>query len=1023
MSAAQPAVFGDQSQPAAELRLAVAFTGGVSLAVWMGGMAREMNLLLAASRFRQKEPVPDTSEQGRKVRDLYGALLDLLNLDVSIDVISGTSAGGINAVILGLANVQRFDLDGLRELWFNEGALGKLLRDPADKQPASLLYGDKVLLQGLRDGLAKLAGSPPDNPASQDDPTRVFITTTLLTGKASTFTDEYGTLVRDTDHHGLFSFTNAQLTADNVSALALAARCSASFPLAFEPGFIPIGGNSGDIHPDMTPFTGIEQTQFAADGGLLANRPLGPALQAVFDRSADREVRRVLAFVVPTVSGGAPSSSQPTLADAPSLAEALGADIGSVLAQTISGELTAIAAHNQRVRARSDARQQLAVLGTQMEQLGAQTSRLGEVFYRRYRECRADSIARAASDEVMTRMTVGQRASDGRRVGSGADANDARNAANAKAMEVLPAQLPKVGDYDEMNAAGRDALDEGRATILAVLSRAYQLLPSAQRKRALGDLRARVSAAMPDRVKSSQKDIVTQALDLATRTPDPVPGVDTLKTEAATAANALLSANMGDEPTRQPWRDLATVVIDLRRLLGTPDDSAPASAGTAQNAPDSADEFVSDLLGYLTGPTGDNSTDIVAARLFDLHVARYAMQPDAVLADQALELVQMSSDTRTNLDRRRLAEEKLTGMAMRHFGAFYKASWRANDWMWGRIDGAGWLVHLLLDPRRLHQLAAEADDPTSFLNGLRASLQQIAGGAAPPPGIWERITPDDAAEMEFLTLPTAPPKSLPLTAMWVAAGLQRLIAGEELEHVVEQITTDKNNGADEDAASDFVSTYYNAVGNDAGVVPAAKAAEVLNACQIPAEKISSEVGSRQFTQTVTRAGAVAMKMVDLGTATPASVRPLLTTARTVTSLAYWTTSVGPAARRPLLAGLCLVALGALASTSAIHLLDVAGLLAVLAGVLLVAVSAARRIMLALSIVATAAGAALATAAYLPLLRDHLFPWLENTAIPNLAKHPAQWAIVVIFVLLPPIWTVVAIVERMTQRRRTRQTQS
>jgi Protein of unknown function (DUF3376) len=68
----------------------------------------------------------------------------------------------------------------------------------------------------------------------------------------------------------------------------------------------------------------------------------------------------------------------------------------------------------------------------------------------------------------------------------------------------------------------------------------------------------------------------------------------------------------------------------------------------------------------------------VAARLFDLHVARYAMQPDGVLADQALELVQISSDTRTCLDRRTLAEEKLTGLALRHFGAFYKASWRAK---------------------------------------------------------------------------------------------------------------------------------------------------------------------------------------------------------------------------------------------------------------------------------------------------------------------------------------------------------
>ena len=74
-----------------------------------------MNLLLAASRIRREESVADTSEQGSKVRDLYAALLELLNVDCSMDVLSGTSAGGINAVILGLANVQRFDLDGLRE--------------------------------------------------------------------------------------------------------------------------------------------------------------------------------------------------------------------------------------------------------------------------------------------------------------------------------------------------------------------------------------------------------------------------------------------------------------------------------------------------------------------------------------------------------------------------------------------------------------------------------------------------------------------------------------------------------------------------------------------------------------------------------------------------------------------------------------------------------------------------------------------------------------------------------------------
>ena len=459
---------GQLAAPRPQLRLAAAFTGGVSLAVWMGGMAREMNLLLAASRIRRGETVADTTEPGRRVRAGYAALLDLLDVNVSMDVLSGTSAGGINAAILGLANVQRFDLDGLRELWFAEGSLGGLLRNPADKTAPSLLYGDQSLLAGLRAGLQKLAASAPSNPAAAQDPTRVFLTTTLLAGEPSRFTDEYGTLVRDIDHHGLFSFTSAELTPGNVPALALAARCSASFPVAFEPGLIPIGAAGGDGHPDMAAFSNTQATQFAADGGLLMNRPLGPALQAVFDRPADSQVRRVLAFVVPQTGGPTVATPKLSLADTPDLPGALAADVTALTTQTISADLAGIAAHNQQVRSRNDARQQLAVLGSQMDRLGAP-------FYRSYREQRAGRIAQTTANEVLTRATAGHRAADGRPAGFGADAERARQAASTAVLAVLPAALPPVGDYGAMNAAGREALDDGRATVLGVLSRAYQL--------------------------------------------------------------------------------------------------------------------------------------------------------------------------------------------------------------------------------------------------------------------------------------------------------------------------------------------------------------------------------------------------------------------------------------------------------------------------------------------------------------------------------------------------------------------
>src|SRR5262249_9353134 len=75
-------------------------------------------------------------------------------------------------------------------------------------------------------------------PGNDDDrETDVFIPTTFLNGEPSRFVDAYGTLVSDVDHHGLFHFDNDRLQdASAVAQLALAARCSASFPVAFEPG-------------------------------------------------------------------------------------------------------------------------------------------------------------------------------------------------------------------------------------------------------------------------------------------------------------------------------------------------------------------------------------------------------------------------------------------------------------------------------------------------------------------------------------------------------------------------------------------------------------------------------------------------------------------------------------------------------------------------------------------------------------------------------------------------------------------
>jgi Patatin-like phospholipase len=144
---------GSVSDLSQDVRVAVAMTGGVSLAVWMGGIAREINLLQQASNLRPRAtttPAPTAvpgsgaqdlanSSSDLRARDLYLRLIDVLDVTVTVDVLSGTSAGGINAAMLGLSSAAGVDLAGLRDLWLAAGSLDVLLRDPGEKNPSALM--------------------------------------------------------------------------------------------------------------------------------------------------------------------------------------------------------------------------------------------------------------------------------------------------------------------------------------------------------------------------------------------------------------------------------------------------------------------------------------------------------------------------------------------------------------------------------------------------------------------------------------------------------------------------------------------------------------------------------------------------------------------------------------------------------------------------------------------------------------------------------------------------------------------
>ena len=113
-----------------ELRIALVCYGGVSLAVYMHGVTKEIWNLARASRAYHAGETPPGGNAA-----VYAALLeqietrDDMRLRVLPDILTGASAGGINAVFLAQAIHSGCSLEPLTELWLKNADVEQLV-DP-----------------------------------------------------------------------------------------------------------------------------------------------------------------------------------------------------------------------------------------------------------------------------------------------------------------------------------------------------------------------------------------------------------------------------------------------------------------------------------------------------------------------------------------------------------------------------------------------------------------------------------------------------------------------------------------------------------------------------------------------------------------------------------------------------------------------------------------------------------------------------------------------------------------------------
>ncbi|WP_298814355.1 patatin-like protein [uncultured Sphingomonas sp.] len=358
----------DAGVPAAprekELRLALVCYGGISLAVYMHGITKEIWHLARASRAHLDR---DSELTGSAA--VYAALLGEMEQSAGVtlrilpDIVARASAGGINGIFLAQAIASGQSLDPLTDLWLDGADVERLI--DADAAPASrfskmwalplawmaagrsadqLDHLDEPTREEVRaklshfirsrwfeppfsgsgfthmllDAFAAMAASPRGPrllPSGQ--PLDLFVTVTDFTGHPERLELHSPREVTETEHRLVFPFSDGGAPRDSLAdpaELTFAARATSSFPGAFPPVTVAeldnvLAARGADWPGRRTFLRRVLPRQVAAntidktaliDGSVLANAPFRPAIDALHNRPARREIDRRFVYIDPS---------------------------------------------------------------------------------------------------------------------------------------------------------------------------------------------------------------------------------------------------------------------------------------------------------------------------------------------------------------------------------------------------------------------------------------------------------------------------------------------------------------------------------------------------------------------------------------------------------------------------------------------------------------------------------------------------------------------------------------------------
>ncbi len=748
-----------------ELRLALVCYGGISLAVYMHGITKEIWRLSRASRAYQ-DGEPCASSQ-----DVYRRLLAAIEehagvrLTVFSDIIAGASAGGINGIFLAQAIATGQSLDPLTELWLEAADVERLI-DPEAKAnrlsklwaiPLAMLadrggeamesvdpetraevrrklssfvrsrwfeppFGGEVFSNLLLDALEAMAAAPAGPPLLPDDqPLDLFVTVTDFLGHPQRLRLNSPEEVVETEHRLTFSFSSQagpERTLSDIAELTFAARATASFPGAFPPFSV------GELDRVLAERTlawpgrdrflaralprhwaaGMAEQAVMIDGSVLSNAPFRPAMDALKNRAARREIDRRFVYIDPK-PGIRSISLRGGKGEAPGFfSTILGALSEIPREQPIRDNLEALQGRSERI---ARTRRVIDALRDEVEETIAEL--FGRTFF---------------LDKPTTARIAGWRAR--------AQTEAARRSGPAYAAY---GHLKLAGIVEELAGLVRRLTPP---TVGPTRSQAREAIWGELQRRGLDRVSARGGGATPAAVTFFREHdlgfrirrlrfLAHRLAAIREANEDLAPVCEAFER----SIYAILALYLEREVAGFFSPELAALAVHVREETGDVLDSIGAARGL-RAIDDEADVMLAEALSAL--PRSERRDMLFAYLGFAFYdLTTLSLTGDGEGEFDAVKVDRISPDDAQSI-RAGGADATLKGIRFNSFGAFFSRAYRENDYLWGRLHGADRLVDLLLSAMPHHRtlppgLAAELrrDLFNAILDEEAPKLTTIAG--------------------------------------------------------------------------------------------------------------------------------------------------------------------------------------------------------------------------------------------------------------------------------------------------------